>query len=78
MSCYKNYNYHILVYYSPLHTYKGTVVAQWLWCCATIRKVFVSMPTGVSGLSLTVSPSNRTMALGSTEPLIQKGTRGFS
>ena len=27
----------------------GTAVAQWLRCCATNRKVAVSIPTGISG-----------------------------
>ena len=27
----------------------GTAVAEWLRCCATIRKVTVSIPSGVSG-----------------------------
>jgi len=26
----------------------GTAVAQWLWCCATNRKVAGSIPAGVS------------------------------
>ena len=28
----------------------GTAVAQWLRCCATNRKVAVSIPAGVNGL----------------------------
>ena len=28
----------------------GTAVAQWLWCCATNRKVAGSIPTGVTGI----------------------------
>ena len=28
----------------------GTVVAQWLWCCATNRKVAGSIPAGVIGI----------------------------
>jgi len=28
---------------------RGTTVAQWLRCCATIRKVAGSIPVGVSG-----------------------------
>ena len=28
---------------------KGTAVAQWLRCCATNRKVAVSIPDGVTG-----------------------------
>ena len=38
-----------------MHTYNyitvvGTAVAQWLRCCATNRKVGVSIPAGVNGL----------------------------
>ena len=29
--------------------YEGTAVAQWLRCCATIRKIAHSIPAGVSG-----------------------------
>ena len=49
----------------------GTAVAQWLGCCATNRKVASSIPAGVSGFSLTQNPSDRTMALGSTQPLTE-------
>jgi len=38
---------------SELSTYmiiKGTVVAQWLRCCATNRKVAGSIPYGVTGI----------------------------
>ena len=28
----------------------GTAVAQWLWCCATNRKVAGSIPDGVIGI----------------------------
>ena len=31
-----------------------TAVAQWLRCCATIRKVAVSIPAGVSGFFIDV------------------------
>ena len=45
---------------------RGTAVAQWLRCCATNRKIAGSIPAGVIGIFF---PSDRTMALGSTEPL---------
>ena len=32
----------------------GTAVAQWLRCCATNRKVAVSIPAGVSGFFIEV------------------------
>ena len=54
ISCYKNYNSHILVYYSPVRTYKGTAVAQWLRCCATNQKVTGSIPAGVSGFFIDI------------------------
>jgi len=34
--------------------YLGTAVAQWLGCCATIRKVAGSIPAGVSGLFIDI------------------------
>ena len=42
------------------------MVAQWLRCCATNRKVAGSIPDGVN-------PSDRTMVLGSTQPLTFPG-----
>ena len=37
-----------------LHRYGGTAVAQWLRCCATIRKVVGSIPAGVSGFFIDI------------------------
>ena len=52
-------------------TYKqGTAVAQWLRCYATNRKVAGSIPAGVIGVFHSHNPSDRTMALGSTQPAI--------
>jgi len=34
---------------------KVTAVAQWLRCCATNRKVAVSIPGGVSGFSIDIN-----------------------
>jgi hypothetical protein len=45
------------------------MVAQWLRCCATNRKVAGSIPDGVVGLFHSHNPSDRTMALGSNQPL---------
>jgi len=53
----------------------GTAVAQWLRCCATNRKVAVSIPAGVIGIFHWHNPSDRTMALGSTQPLTDMSTR---
>ena len=44
-----------------------TAVAQWLRCCATDRKVAVSIPAGVSGFFNDIKPSDRTVALGATQ-----------
>ena len=45
----------------------GTAVAQWLRCYATNRKVAGSIPDGVIGIFHGHNPSDRTMALGSTQ-----------
>ena len=57
---------------------RGTAVAQWLRCCATSRKVAGSMPDGVIGIFHWHNPSDRTMALGSTQPLTEMSTRSIS
>ena len=49
----------------------GTAVAQWLRCCATNLKVAGSIPDGVIVI-------DRTMALGSTQPLTEMSTRRIS
>ena len=41
----------------------GTAVAQWLRCCATIRKVAGSIPDGVIGIFHWHNPPDHTMAL---------------
>ena len=56
----------------------GTAVAQWSRCCATNRKVAVSIPDGVTGIFNLHNLSNRTMALGSTQPLTEMSTRNIS
>ena len=57
---------------------KGTAVAQWLRCCATNRKVVGSIPDGVIGIFHWHNTSDRTMALGSTQPLTEMSTRRIS
>jgi len=57
---------------------QATAVAQWLRCCATNRKVAESIPDGVIGIFHWHYPSNRTMALGSTQPLTEMSTRSIS
>ena len=56
----------------------GTAVAQWLRCCVTNRKVAGSIPAGVSGFFIELDPSNRTVVLGSTQPLTEMITRSIS
>jgi hypothetical protein len=53
-------------------------VAQWLRYCATNRKVTGSIPDGVTGIYHWHNPSDRTIALGSTQPLTETSTRSIS
>jgi hypothetical protein len=53
-------------------------VAQWSRHCAISRKVACSIPDGVTGMYHWHSPSGRTMALGSTQPLTEMSTRNNS
>ena len=57
---------------------EGTAVAQWLRRCATNRKVAGSIPDGVIGIFHRHNPSDRTKALGSTQPLTEMSTRRIS
>ena len=50
-------------------------MAQWLRCCATNRKVPGSIPDDVIGIFHWNNPADRTMALGSTQPLTEMSTR---
>jgi hypothetical protein len=54
------------------------MVAQWLRHCATNRKVAGSIPDGVTGIFHVHNLSDRTMALGSTQPLTEMSTRSIS
>ena len=56
---------------------KGPWVAQWLRRCATSRTVPGSIPGGVTGFFSDVSPSDRSMVLGSTQPLVKMSTRNI-
>jgi len=58
--------------------YLRTAVAQWLRCCATNRKVAGSIPDGFIGIFHWHNPFDRTMALGSTQPLTEMSTRSIS
>jgi len=59
-------------------TFGWTAEAQWLRCCATNRKVAGSISNGVTGIFHLYNPSDRTMALGSTQPLTEMSTRSIS
>jgi hypothetical protein len=52
-------------------------VAQWLRFCATNRKVAGSIPGGVTGILHSHNPSDRTVALGSTQHLTEMSTRSI-
>jgi hypothetical protein len=54
------------------------MVAQWLMYCATNRKFVGSIPDAVIGIFHRHNPSDRTMTLGSTEPLTEMSTRSIS
>ena len=75
----RNYQKRILDFVFSILTIGGTAVAQWLRCCATIRKVAGSIPTGVSGffywhkiLLIALWPWGR------SQPLTEMSTRSIS
>jgi hypothetical protein len=53
----------------------GTAVVQFY--CATNQKVAGSFPDGVIGIFYGHNPSDRTMALGSTQPLTEMSIRSI-
>jgi len=55
-----------------------TAVAQWLRRCATNRKVAGSIPDAIIGSFHLHNPSDRTMALGSTQPRTEMRARSIS
>ena len=61
-----------------VHFLWGTAVAKWLRCCATNRKVAGSIPAGGIGIFHWHNPSDRTMALWSTQPLTEMSTSSIS
>ena len=75
----QDYSHKVLVI---LHHYmvrkSGIAVEQWLRCCATNRKVAGSIPDGLIGIFHWHNPSDRTIALGSTQPLTEMSTRRIS
>ena len=64
-------------YIEPVHCCLSAV-AQWLRCCATNREVAGSIPDYVIAIFHWQNPSDRTMALGSTQPPTQMSTRSIS
>jgi hypothetical protein len=46
--------------------------------CATNQKVAGSIPDGVMEFFIEINPSDRTVALGSTQPLTEMSTRSIS
>jgi hypothetical protein len=54
------------------------MVAQWLRYRATNRNVAGSIPDGITEIFHWHNPSDRTMALGSTQPLTEMSTRNIS
>ena len=52
----------------------GPGVGQWLRRCATSRTVPGSIPGNVTGYFSDIFPSDQTMALGSTQPLVKMST----
>ena len=56
----------------------GTAVAQWLRCCATNLKVAGSISDGAIRIFHLNNPFDRTVALGSTQPLTEMSTRSVS
>jgi hypothetical protein len=71
VGCYYIYNA-IIENWGPL------MVAQWLRYCATNRKVAGFIRDGVIGIFHGNNPSDRTMALESTQPLTEMRTRSIS
>jgi hypothetical protein len=55
----------------------GPGVAKWLRRCATSRTVPASFPGGVTGFFSDIFSSDRTMFLGSTQPLVKMSTRNI-
>jgi hypothetical protein len=53
-------------------------VTQWLRYCATNQKIAGSIPDGVMEFFIDINPSDRTMVLGSTQPLTEVSTKSVS
>ena len=66
------------VYQSMWHLSCSRRWRSWLRYCATSWKVAVSISHGVIGIFDRYNPSGCTMALGSTQPLMEMSTRNIS
>ena len=60
-----------------INTRWGPGVALWLRHCATRRTVLGSILGGVAGFFSDIFPSDKTMNLGSTQPLVEMSTRNI-
>jgi hypothetical protein len=56
----------------------GTAIAQWLRYCATNQKVAGSIPYCVMEFFVDINSSDRSMVLGSTQPLTEMSTGSIS
>jgi hypothetical protein len=56
----------------------ATAVALWFRYCATNQKVTGSIPDGFMEIFIDKNPSDRTMALGSTQPLTEMSSKSIS
>jgi len=72
-----SFSIRLLFYPSYCNILLGPGVAWWLRRCATSRTVTGSIPGGVTGFFSDIFPSDRTMALGSTQPLVKMSTRNI-
>jgi hypothetical protein len=61
-----------------LNIIRGTAVAQWLRYCATNQKVTGSIPNVVMEFFIDINSSDRSMTLGSTQPVTEMSTRCIS
>jgi membrane-bound lytic murein transglycosylase B len=64
--------------YTQVPSVMGTAVAQWLRYCAKKQKLAGSISDGAMEFFIDINPSDRTMALGSTQPLTEMSTRSIS
>jgi hypothetical protein len=71
-------NLYRIIFSDTLNCSGGTRWRSRFRHCGTIRKVAGSIPDGVIGIFHWHHPSGHTMAMGSTQPLIEMSTRNIS